>query len=58
MDAENVCVCAAPRVAVGGIRLTATTGVRVTIAVADLDGSAWLVAFTVTVCPDETDGGA
>jgi hypothetical protein len=38
--------------------VTATGGIKVTIAEAETVGSAWLVAVTVTVCCDVTLAGA
>jgi hypothetical protein len=55
--AVNVCVCVGPNVAVGGVTET-DTGVSVTVAVPDFDGSAWLVAVTVTFCCTAIDEGA
>ena len=56
--AENCCVCPALSVAVVGVTLTATAGISVTVAVADLVESAWLVAVMVTVCCDVMLAGA
>ena len=55
--AVKVCVCVGPIVAVGGATET-DTGVSVTVAVPVFDGSAWLVAVTVTVCCTAIDDGA
>ena len=51
-------VWATARVADSGVNEIVTGGVRVTVAVADLVGSATLVAFTVTVCAVATLAGA
>jgi hypothetical protein len=56
--AANCCVWAACKVAVGGATDTLTGGLRFTVAVANLVGSAALVAVTVTVCDAEIDAGA
>jgi hypothetical protein len=56
--AANCCVWAACKVAVGGATVTFTGDLRFTVAVADLVGSAALVAVTVTACGEEIDGGA
>ena len=47
--AVNCCVDESNRLAVGGVTFT-ETGLRVTAAEADFEGSATLVAVTVTVC--------
>ena len=48
--AANCWVCPADKVALGGETVTEMLGDSVTVAVADMVGSAWLVAVTVTVC--------
>jgi hypothetical protein len=48
--AANCWVLDTVRDAVAGVTETATGGFSVTVAVADLDASATLVALTVTVC--------
>jgi hypothetical protein len=51
-------VWAAVRVAESGVNEIVTVGVSVTVALADLVGSATLVAFTVTVCAAAMVAGA
>jgi hypothetical protein len=53
-EAVNVCVCASETVAVGGEIAFVAEHVIVTLAAADLAGSATLVTVTLTV---EGDGG-
>jgi hypothetical protein len=53
-EAVNVCVCARETVAVDGEIVFVAEHVMVTLAVADLAGSAMLVAVTLTV---EGEGG-
>jgi hypothetical protein len=52
-DTLNVCVCASETVAAGG-EIFVAEHVMVTLAVADLEGSATLVTVTLTV---EGEGG-
>ena len=54
----NCCVCDAARVFVAGLIDTATGGFTVTVATADLDGSATLVAVTVMFCVIAIEAGA
>jgi hypothetical protein len=53
-DTLNVCVCASETVAAGGEMVFVAEHVMVTLAVADLEGSATLVTVTLTV---EGEGG-
>jgi hypothetical protein len=48
--AVNCCVWLCSKFTPVGLMLTCTTGVKVTIAAAEVTPSATLVAFTVTVC--------
>ena len=57
-SAVNVCVPDGPRTTLPGDKATLTDGVRVRLALADFDGSAALVAVTVTVCCEVTETGA
>ena len=58
-EAVNCCVWPAPRVTgVAGLKVTETDGRSEIVAVADLDGSAWLVAVMVTVAAFEIVDGA
>jgi hypothetical protein len=57
--AVKLCVCDAVRaVVVGLIPIVTTGGVRVTEALAERAGSAWLAAVTTTLCALETEAGA
>jgi hypothetical protein len=56
--AVNCCVCDAVREAVVGVIETLTGGVRAKLALADLVGSAALVAVTAMVWALETEAGA
>ena len=56
--AVNCWVWDAVRDAVNGVRETVTGGASATLALADLVGSAALVAVTVTVCALEIEVGA
>jgi len=68
--AVNCCVWPCPKLACAGLTLTTTGaaagggvlgaggGVKISVAVALLELSATLVAFTVTVCCAEIDAGA
>ncbi len=56
--AVNCRVCPLLSVALAGLTFTDTEGVRVMLADADLVGSAWLVAVTVTVCGAAMVSGA
>jgi hypothetical protein len=53
-DTLNVCVCASETVVAGGEMVFVAEHVMVTLAVADLEGSATLVTVTLTV---EGEGG-
>ena len=56
--AVNVWFCDGSKDSEDGVSETATRGVSVTVAVADLVGSATLVAFTVMVCALAIEAGA
>lgn len=56
-DAENCCACDVVRVVVVGVSDT-VTGVRFTVALADLVVSAALVAVTVIICAEPITAGA
>ena len=58
MLAVNCCVCDVDKVEFDGLTETATGGFKVTEALADLVGSAALVAMTVTVCCAVIEDGA
>ena len=57
-DTLNVCVCASETVAVGGEMAFVAEHVMVTLAVADLMGSATLVTVTLTVAGEGGTAGA
>ena len=54
----NCCACDTCKLALPGLRDTATTGTSVTCALPDFVGSAVLIAVTVTVCGEVRDAGA
>ena len=56
--AVNTCVADGARLTLPGETDKLTGGVRATLAVVDFEGSAMLVAVTVTVCGTVTAGGA
>src|SRR5215471_18256357 len=56
--AVNCCVCPCDSVADAGLTDTPTGGMSVIVALADLVGSAALVAVTITACCDPIDAGA
>jgi hypothetical protein len=56
--AVNCKVCPAVKLPLAGLIDTVTTGVSVTVALADLSGSAALVAVTVNVWDEEIEAGA
>jgi hypothetical protein len=56
--AVNACVCDGVRVTLPGVNATLTGGVSDTVELADLVGSATLVAVTVTVCGLLIEAGA
>jgi hypothetical protein len=55
--AVNCCFCEAVSEVAGGVSET-VTGVRLIMALADLVGSAMLVAITMTFCAPVIDAGA
>ena len=57
-EAVNCCVCPCDRDAVAGLTETATGGISVMVALAELVASAALVAVTVTVCCEAIAAGA
>jgi N-acetylglucosamine-6-phosphate deacetylase len=57
-DALNCCVVPVGTEALVGLTVTAITGTTVTLAEADLAGSATLVAITLTLAGEGGTGGA
>ena len=50
LPTENCCVWETVSVTLAGVTLRVTVGASVTVAIENFVVSAWLVAFTVTVC--------